>query len=111
MGVGNRQARVALSMPLQLWASRIVSCLIPTLGCRACSPLPQVLGRSEARAGSGPTASRTLHRLELRAPALPPWVLDRLAAVLAVTQVRAAWLGVAEAALAPAVCCAAMWSM
>ena len=58
----------------------------------ACSSSPQVLGRSDARAGSGPTASRTLHRLELRAPALPPWVLDRLAAVLTVTQVGAGWL-------------------
>lgn len=58
-----------------------------------CSPcllppcLAQVLGKSEARS-SGPAAARTLHRLELRAPALPPWVLDRVAAVLAVTQVR-----------------------
>lgn len=58
----------------------------------------QVLGRSEARAGNGPTASRTLHRLELRAPALPPWVLDRLASVLAVTQVgKLGWVTAVEA--------------
>lgn len=42
---------------------------------------PRVLGEADAR-----DAKRSQHRLELRATALPPWVLDRLAAVLAVTQ-------------------------
>ncbi|KAL4447618.1 hypothetical protein ABPG75_004837 [Micractinium tetrahymenae] len=42
---------------------------------------PKVLGVSDAR-----DPGRAQHRLELRGAALPPWVLDRLAAILAVTQ-------------------------
>ena len=42
---------------------------------------PRVLREADAR-----DPKRAQHRLELRAPALPPWVLDRLAALLAVTQ-------------------------
>ncbi len=44
-------------------------------------PLPQVLGASDAR---DPALAQ--HRLEVRGAALPPWVLDRLAGILAVTQ-------------------------
>ena len=41
----------------------------------------KVLGASDAR-----DPGRALHRLELRSSALPPWVVDRLAALLAITQ-------------------------
>jgi hypothetical protein len=41
----------------------------------------KVLGASDAR-----DPGRALHRLELRCSALPPWVVDRLAALLAITQ-------------------------
>jgi hypothetical protein len=43
---------------------------------------PRALGPSDAR-----DPGRAQHRLELRGAALTPWVLDRLGAVLAVTQV------------------------
>lgn len=50
--------------------------------CPRCAPAAtQVLGASDAR-----DPGRAQHRLELRGAALPPWVLDRLAGVLAVTQ-------------------------
>lgn len=58
-------------------------CRHPTLAaCPSPLHLLQVLGKSDAR-----DPSRVQHRLELRDTALPPWVLDRLASVLAVTQV------------------------
>jgi hypothetical protein len=46
---------------------------------------PRLLGMSDSN-----QPGQAQHRLELRGAALPPWVLDRLAAVLLVTQVRAA---------------------
>lgn len=65
----------------------------------ACSLCVQVLGKSDAR-GSG-AAQRAQHRLELRGAALPPWVLDRLVGLLAVTQVR-------QVACCVQLCCACL---
>lgn len=50
------------------------------LTAHSCAPL-QVVGASDAR-----DPARAQHRLELRGAALPAWVLDRLAGILAVTQ-------------------------
>lgn len=68
-----------------VWGSRRLRCTaLPCpcfTPCPPTPPLPQVLGASDAR---DPT--RAQHRLEVRGAALPPWVLDRLAGILAVTQ-------------------------